>query len=346
MNPGTPARASGSMCLLIVRDRPTPAHPVHQALPRRRRALGLQRLHRRRLRQAVQRHIDQRRIPSRSRRTRRRAKALPLRPSRLVDVHMRIHQPRQQRHVPQSSTVASAAISAGAHTAQDPPSSTNQRPRPVPVGVTTRFDTNACAIISLPCTCIQRIASTDLSHLQRDETAATPRREGDKETHQHDERTAGQSHLHAAGDRPRDGKRHQRPRRPLRRGHRSQTARSSPPASTTSPLTNDPTAHAEVTAIRAACQALGNFQLNGCDIYTSCEPCPMCLAAIYWSRCSRHLLRQHRRGRSPGRLRRLLPLRRSEKAPRRPLHPTIQLLLRPGLASFQAWRDQIERIDY
>jgi guanine deaminase len=48
---------------------------------------------------------------------------------------------------------------------------------------------------------------------------------------------------------------------------------------------NDPTAHAEVTAIRNACQALGTFQLDGCDVYTSCEPCPMCLAALYWSRC-------------------------------------------------------------
>jgi tRNA(Arg) A34 adenosine deaminase TadA len=48
---------------------------------------------------------------------------------------------------------------------------------------------------------------------------------------------------------------------------------------------NDPTAHAEVVAIRAACQALGSFQLSGCVVYTSCEPCPMCLAALYWSRC-------------------------------------------------------------
>ncbi len=48
---------------------------------------------------------------------------------------------------------------------------------------------------------------------------------------------------------------------------------------------NDPTAHAEVTAIRNACRALGTFQLDGCTVYTSCEPCPMCLAAIYWARC-------------------------------------------------------------
>jgi guanine deaminase len=48
--------------------------------------------------------------------------------------------------------------------------------------------------------------------------------------------------------------------------------------------TNDPTAHGEVTAIRAACKALGTFTLAGCDLYTSCEPCPMCLASSYWAR--------------------------------------------------------------
>jgi guanine deaminase len=51
--------------------------------------------------------------------------------------------------------------------------------------------------------------------------------------------------------------------------------------------TNDPTAHAEVVAIREACQALGDFQLAGCEVYTSCEPCPMCMAAIYWARPDR-----------------------------------------------------------
>jgi len=51
--------------------------------------------------------------------------------------------------------------------------------------------------------------------------------------------------------------------------------------------TNDPTAHAEVVAIREACRVLGAFQLTGCDLYTTCEPCPMCLGAIYWARPSR-----------------------------------------------------------
>ena len=48
--------------------------------------------------------------------------------------------------------------------------------------------------------------------------------------------------------------------------------------------TNDPTAHAEVVAIRDACKNLNSFQLEGCEVYTSCEPCPMCLGAIYWAR--------------------------------------------------------------
>ena len=50
---------------------------------------------------------------------------------------------------------------------------------------------------------------------------------------------------------------------------------------------NDPTAHAEITAIRAACEARDNFELSGCTLYSSCEPCPMCLGAIYWTRLDR-----------------------------------------------------------
>lgn len=55
-------------------------------------------------------------------------------------------------------------------------------------------------------------------------------------------------------------------------------------ASNSVTLDNDPTAHAEVNAIRMACKKLGTFDLSGCEIYASCEPCPMCLAAIYWAR--------------------------------------------------------------
>jgi tRNA(Arg) A34 adenosine deaminase TadA len=51
--------------------------------------------------------------------------------------------------------------------------------------------------------------------------------------------------------------------------------------------THDPTAHAEIVAIREACRVLGDFQLSGCELYTTCEPCPMCLGAIYWARPAR-----------------------------------------------------------
>ena len=50
--------------------------------------------------------------------------------------------------------------------------------------------------------------------------------------------------------------------------------------------TNDPTAHAEIVAIREACKSLDTFQLDGCTVYTSCEPCPMCIGAIYWARAA------------------------------------------------------------
>jgi len=58
-------------------------------------------------------------------------------------------------------------------------------------------------------------------------------------------------------------------------------------ATNTVTSTDDPTAHAEINAIREACRALSTFQLAGCEIYTSCEPCPMCLGAIYWARPDR-----------------------------------------------------------
>src|SRR5215468_8058603 len=64
---------------------------------------------------------------------------------------------------------------------------------------------------------------------------------------------------------------------------------------------NDPTAHAEIVAIRDACRRLRTFDLNGCDLYTSCEPCPMCLSAIYWARIRSVFLRQYSKGRGENR---------------------------------------------
>ena len=71
---------------------------------------------------------------------------------------------------------------------------------------------------------------------------------------------------------------------------------------------NDPTAHAEMVAIREACQVLRNFQLEGCELYSTCEPCPMCLGAIYWARPIPNILCQQRRGSSRSGLRRPIHL--------------------------------------
>lgn len=109
---------------------------------------------------------------------------------------------------------------------------------------------------------------------------------------------------------------------------------------------NDPTAHAEVVAIRNACTALNTFRLEGCEIYTSCEPCPMCLAAIYWAHCDaiffgntakdaanagfddEHLYNE---------LNRPIDGRRI---------PTINLLREKAISSFDAWRSATNRVHY
>ena len=77
---------------------------------------------------------------------------------------------------------------------------------------------------------------------------------------------------------------------------------------------NDPTAHAEIEAIREACRVLGTFQLDDCEIYASSEPCPMCLGAVYWARPRGPVLRQRSRGRACRGLRRRAHLRRARHA--------------------------------
>jgi len=110
--------------------------------------------------------------------------------------------------------------------------------------------------------------------------------------------------------------------------------------------TNDPTAHAEVVAIRAACKALGDFQLAGCVVYTSCEPCPMCLAAIYWARCEAIFYGNSAADASEAgfadaalydEISRPLDQRRI---------PIARLLPGEAKASFDAWRTLPDRIDY
>ena len=111
--------------------------------------------------------------------------------------------------------------------------------------------------------------------------------------------------------------------------------------------TNDPTAHAEVNAIRAAAKALGSFTLSGCQLYTSCEPCPMCLAATHWARMDAVFF-----GASAADAARagfddaLLYEELRKDTAERKLLPTTQLLSEESWASFAAWLASTNKIDY
>ena len=110
--------------------------------------------------------------------------------------------------------------------------------------------------------------------------------------------------------------------------------------------TNDPTAHAEMGAIRAACAALGSFQLDGCDLYCTCEPCPMCLGAIYWAR-----LRQVFFGAAAGDAASAgfddaLIYRQIGVPPPQRKIPFLTLMREEALACFRAWQEQPDRVLY
>lgn len=110
--------------------------------------------------------------------------------------------------------------------------------------------------------------------------------------------------------------------------------------------TNDPTAHAEVVAIRRACEALGQFDLRGCEIYSSCEPCPMCLGAIYWARLDRIYFANSRAdaaaiGFDDDFLYREIPLPLDQRA-----IPTAQMLSEEGHVGFTAWAVKADKQPY
>lgn len=110
--------------------------------------------------------------------------------------------------------------------------------------------------------------------------------------------------------------------------------------------TNDPTAHAEVVAIREACKTLNSFQLAGCEIYTSCEPCPMCLGAIYWARPDKMYFANTKTdaaaiGFDDQFIYDEIELNVSER------HlPTEQLLQSEALVAFQEWQQKTDKIEY
>ena len=109
---------------------------------------------------------------------------------------------------------------------------------------------------------------------------------------------------------------------------------------------NDPTAHAEVSAIREAARKLGTFNLSGCEIYTSCEPCPMCLGAIYWSRLDKIYYANNKVdakniGFDDSFIYDELELKPSER------HlPSESLLRTEAIKAFEMWDKKVDKIEY
>ncbi len=109
---------------------------------------------------------------------------------------------------------------------------------------------------------------------------------------------------------------------------------------------NDPTAHAEVTAIRNACKSLATFQLDGCDMYTSCEPCPMCLAAIYWARCRAIFYGNTAADAANVGFDDSLLYGEMKKPLSERAIPIVQMLSDEAWTSFAAWRDASTKVAY
>ncbi|HEV2709314.1 MAG TPA: nucleoside deaminase [Edaphobacter sp.] len=110
--------------------------------------------------------------------------------------------------------------------------------------------------------------------------------------------------------------------------------------------TNDPTAHAEIVAIRNAATALAAFDLAGCEIYTSCEPCPMCLAAIYWSHCDAIFYGNTSADAAAAGFDDAFLYEEVKLPLERRRIPTINLLAEKAISNFEAWRKFAGRIDY
>lgn len=108
----------------------------------------------------------------------------------------------------------------------------------------------------------------------------------------------------------------------------------------------DPTAHAEINAIRAACRHLGHWQLEGCEVYSSCEPCPMCLGAIYWARPAALYFANTREDAASIRFDDAFIYRELMLPPDTRSIPTIQLLREEGLQVFSAWEADPDKVRY
>ncbi len=110
--------------------------------------------------------------------------------------------------------------------------------------------------------------------------------------------------------------------------------------------TNDPTAHAEICAIRDACRRLRTFQLGDCELYTSCEPCPMCLSAIYWARLQRVCYGNTRKDAARIGFDDDFIYREVAAPIRRRKIPMKQLLRKEALTAFEEWQTKMDKIRY
>lgn len=108
----------------------------------------------------------------------------------------------------------------------------------------------------------------------------------------------------------------------------------------------DPTAHAEVVAIRNACKALGTFQLDGCEIYTSCEPCPMCLGAIYWARPDKMYFANTKKDAADINFDDQFIYEEMELPYQDRKLKTEQMMHEEALEAFKIWSESINKIEY
>ena len=109
---------------------------------------------------------------------------------------------------------------------------------------------------------------------------------------------------------------------------------------------NDPTAHAEVCAIRAACAQLGTFNLSGCVLYTSCEPCPMCLGAIYWAHIDKIYYGANQHDAAAVDFDDSFIYRELELKPEQRHKPMENILHDEALAPFKAWGTKSDKVEY
>lgn len=110
--------------------------------------------------------------------------------------------------------------------------------------------------------------------------------------------------------------------------------------------TNDPTAHAEVNAIREACRRLGTFQLDDCEIYSSCEPCPMCLGAIYWARLRKVYYAATKEEASEAGFDDRFIYHEIEKVPAHRSIPFVRVPMDQAVMPFRIWLETETKISY